>query len=161
MKLKPVRGEIRTTNPMPNLGSSLVDAVKANAPQEQRVVNSLINLANKAKDTRDKLETQRIRDKNTVEEEKLKERLLVSEDTINLGNRDGNLLSVEQIEESKKVMYDSVLKDYNPKNINSPYYKDKTAFDSFESGMYNQMNLKYLLLLQKITLVIDRKQVLL
>ena len=144
MKLKPVRGEIRTTNPMPNLGSSLVDAVKANAPQEQRVVNSLINLANKAKDTRDKLETQRIRDKNTVEEEKLKERLLVSEDTINLGDRDGNLLSVEQIEESKKVMYDSVLKDYNPKNINSPYYKDKTAFDSFESGMYNQMNLSRL-----------------
>ena len=144
MKLKPVRGEIRTTNPMPNLGSSLVDAVKANAPQEQRVVNSLINLANKAKDTRDKLETQRIRDKNTVEEEKLKERLLVSEDTINLGNRDGNLLSVEQIEESKKVMYDSVLKDYDPKNINSPYYKDKTAFDSFESGMYNQMNLSRL-----------------
>lgn len=144
MKLKPVRGEIRTTNPMPNLGSSLVDAVKANAPQEQRVVNSLINLAKRAEDTRDKLETQRIRDKNTVEEEKLKERLLVSEDTINLGDRDGNLLSVEQIEASKKVMYDSVLKDYDPKNFNSPYYKDKTAFDSFESGMYNQMNLSRL-----------------
>ena len=41
MKLKPVRGEIQTTNPMRDLGSSLIDAVRANEPSYQKIANAI------------------------------------------------------------------------------------------------------------------------
>ena len=91
MKLKPVRGEISTTNPMPNLGSSLVDAVKANAPQEQRVVNSLINLANKAKDTRGCILVGQGSKHNTVQNSRLSMDLLMKE-ILNLGGENIKLI---------------------------------------------------------------------
>tara|TARA_R110000765_G_scaffold97836_1_gene183863 strand:- start:6 stop:1943 length:1938 start_codon:yes stop_codon:yes gene_type:complete len=139
MKLKPIRGEIQTTNPMPNLGSSLVDAVKSNAPGEQRVVNTLINLSNREKSNRDALEAQRRKDKNSTMEQKLKARLLESENFVNIGDRDGNLLSPEEVTSNRKTIHNNIKKD-----LENYYKNDPSAFIDFESMMYNQLNLSTL-----------------
>ena len=139
MKLKPIRGEIQTTNPMPNLGSSLVDAVKSNAPGEQRVVNTLINLFNREKSNRDALEAQRRKDKNSTMEQKLKARLLESENFVNIGDRDGNLLSPEEVTSNRKTIHNNIKKD-----LENYYKNDPSAFIDFESMMYNQLNLSTL-----------------
>ena len=142
IKLKPVRGEISATNPIPDQGASILNAVIQSDPNIQSTVNTLGALTEREKTHRQNLEKVRIANKVKLNEQLLRKDLLATEEAVTKGDIQGNLLSPEQIDANKAALHKDYEKQYgySDTNKNAAFYKDKAAYDAFASSLYHQLN---------------------
>ena len=142
IKLKPVRGEISATTPIPHQGASILNAVIQSDPNIQSTVNTLGALTEREKTHRQNLEKVRIANKVKLNEQLLRKDLLATEEAVTKGDIQGNLLSPEQIDANKAALHKDYEKQYgySDTNKNAAFYKDKAAYDAFASSLYHQLN---------------------
>ena len=131
IKLKPVRGEISATNPIPDQGASILNAVIQSDPNIQSTVNTLGALTEREKTHRQNLEKVRIANKVKLNEQLLRKDLLATEEAVTKGDIQGNLLSPEQIDANKAALHQDFQKKY------MSYRKDMGHEAALDKALYD------------------------
>jgi hypothetical protein len=139
MKIKPIRDEIRSINPMQNLGTNLLDIVRTTEPDTQGTYNKLLALAEREKSNRDKLEAQRIQNKVSLASELIRKDILGSKEAAVKGDPYGNLLTTKEMDKNWDNITANLKKKYGMGETG--YFKnDPSAYSVFESNMYGAFN---------------------
>lgn len=137
IKLKPVRGEIQTTNPMRDLGSSMVEVAKQTQLDIKPIINTINAQAIAKDDLNLKLENTRINNKIKLKEAELDKEILTFEDDIFGKDKAWS-------EEDFENFYDQREKKLRTKYLDNDFKKDtKMAYDTFYPSFLDKMNNLY------------------
>ena len=143
MKLKPVRGEIQTTNPMRDLGSSLIDAVRANEPSYQKIANAIDVQAQRQINIDKALEKTRQDNHNTLQGANFQKRLLDFEFFVEKGDpqKQNQMYDIAVLEKMRKEHFGKTLQEFK---MNHYAGGKDPAYGAFESLAYGEGNLSYM-----------------
>ena len=138
MKLKPVRGEIQTTNPMRDLGSSMVEIAKQTEVDIKPVINTINAQVNAKRNINSRLEEIRINNKIKKANAELDtELLLFKEEIFNKNDAWSEDEFTIHYEKKKKEL---VKKYYTDRFINND---TEMAANMFEPEIINKTNEMY------------------